>query len=1576
MRRKEPRWRGDLWPAGLTFLCVLACVAADFLSAGGRSAAAGARGSLPPLPTAIPAGAEERGGGACHPKPTCTSKDPTNSAGCYKHMSDAELELLLGGAVGLPLEPPVVCGQSVETPEEARAVLASGGPSPCERFRRQALAAIFNIRRSLLFGDGKLGDDGAGCFGVGWFRIVLRCGSAFVPDPETPDPSDALAVTYLTPISRLIEAASTLCELASCPPTNTAPCGKTIGKIADILDRVNTAKSREGDCGLCPGDRTPPAIQCPAGPLVFECEGTGGAAIDYRVTATDNCDPRPHVSCYPPPGTVLPVGSVRTVECVAVDLAGNVATCSFEVQVVDRTPPAIFCPPEPIVVDCVPGPGGNGAVVNYPLPAAADLCDAAPSVSANPPSGSFFPLGVTTVECVAVDASGNAATCSFEVHVVEETPPELYCPGDVEVECQGPEGTVVEYPPPMLSETCDGPEDPVCDVPSGSLFPLGTTTVTCRARSPSGAEVSCSFDVTVRDATPPAISCPQDMVVECGAPSGTPVFFEVTARDACDAEVAVACDPPSGSLFPVGETNVACSAVDSSGNVSTCSFRVIVADTTPPEITCPQGPVRVDCLIVDGAPGAIANFPDPLVSDLCDPHPAVEADRPSGSFFPLGTTTVTFTATDCWGNRSECSFEVHVVDETPPQLVCIEDATVECQGPEGAFVEYPIPLVADECDLAPLVSLDPPPGSLFPMGATTVSAVAADASGNEVSCSFEVRVVDATPPTISCPGDRLVECAGPEGTVVEFSLSASDLCDADPVVYSIPPSGSVFPVGVTVVDCFAVDSAGNLSSCRFNVSVVDTAPPEISCPDEIRVESQSPEGTPVAFSASAFDACGGAVDVTSEPPSGSLFPLGETVVNCTAVDSSGNRSSKSFSVFVVDTTPPVLSCPPEAIAIECTGENAARALYPLPGVTDNGDPNPALVCDPPPGTLLPLGTYVVVCTATDASGNSASCSFELKIVDTAAPGLNCPGDVVLEASGPEGAALSYDLPTPADTCDPAPNLACVPAPGTVFPIGTSVVACTADDSAGNMIRCEFEVRVVDTTPPVLHCPGDVVVDCSGPGGTQVNFEVRAEDLVDPSPAIASEPPSGSAFPIGTTEVRATATDRYGNSSYCVFRVTVRDATPPEISCPADFETACVEGGTALVEYPPPSVADGCDPAPVVECDPPSGSRLPLGTHAIRCTATDASGNRSSCEFSVRVVDEAPPALVCPPDLTVECEGPSGTVVDYPLPKATDSCDGERPVTCTPPPGSLFQAGETEVVCESSDASGNVARCTFLVTVRDATPPRILCPEEVIAEQTSPEGARVDFQVSVEDSCDPSATLAVDPPSGSLFPPGRTMVVSRAVDASGNVSECSFPVSVVDRTPPELTCPADMIALGTTAGNPAQRHEDLRWPPQEGPPKYAVTAVVTYDLPVARDAAQAEPPQVTATPPPGTRLELGTHVVTVRARDLAGNESTCTFQVTVIHGLHAFIRADTNLDARLDIADPIWTVNYLFSGGPKPLCFDAADANDDGTLNLSDAIYSLNYSFHGGPPPPEPFFPLCGLDPTEDALTCERYYPCE
>jgi subtilisin-like proprotein convertase family protein len=131
-------------------------------------------------------------------------------------------------------------------------------------------------------------------------------------------------------------------------------------------------------------------------------------------------------------------------------------------------------------------------------------------------------------------------------------------------------GAVVNYPAPT---TMGGCTVVTCVPPSGSFYPVGTTTTTCTDAS----QVSCSFDITVNDTQPPQITCPADVTATAppGDPSAIVNFPPPGSSDNCPG-VGAACAPPSGSAFPIGDTSVSCTATDGAGNTATCSFLVSV----------------------------------------------------------------------------------------------------------------------------------------------------------------------------------------------------------------------------------------------------------------------------------------------------------------------------------------------------------------------------------------------------------------------------------------------------------------------------------------------------------------------------------------------------------------------------------------------------------------------------------------------------------------------------------------------------------------------------------------------------------------------------------------------------------------------------------------------------------------------------------------------------------------------------------------------------------------------------------------------------------------------------------------
>jgi hypothetical protein len=263
----------------------------------------------------------------------------------------------------------------------------------------------------------------------------------------------------------------------------------TFGVI--VTDEGGLADSAE--CTVKVLDVTMPELTLPSGALSAEATSASGAAVSYTASATDAFDGVVDVTCLPGSGSTFPLGAT-TVSCSAADRAGNVATGSFGVHVVDTTPPNM--PDLPDVIGEATSP--TGANVTWPVAYADDLVDGSVLVQCAPPSGSHFALDVTaTVECGATDAAGNTATDAFTVFVDDTTPPAVTVPADLTTGATQWDGAAVSYGAASAQDVVDGDVAVRCTPESGSVFGFGANTVTCTAFDAHGNAGTNAFTVTV-----------------------------------------------------------------------------------------------------------------------------------------------------------------------------------------------------------------------------------------------------------------------------------------------------------------------------------------------------------------------------------------------------------------------------------------------------------------------------------------------------------------------------------------------------------------------------------------------------------------------------------------------------------------------------------------------------------------------------------------------------------------------------------------------------------------------------------------------------------------------------------------------------------------------------------------------------------------------------------------------------------------------------------------------------------------------------------------------------------------------
>ena len=190
-------------------------------------------------------------------------------------------------------------------------------------------------------------------------------------------------------------------------------------------------------------------------------------------------------------------------------------------------------------------------------------------------------------------------------------------------------------------------------------------------------------------------------------------------------------------------------------------------------------------------------------------------------------------------------------------------------------------------------------GGQAPIGVTNVLCTAVDPATRAVSLgAFPVTVADG-PPVLNVPADIVVEADSALGALVSYDVTATDAVDGPLPVECSPAAGALFPLSqATTVTCLATDSAHQTTTRTFVVQVHDTIAPVLCGLSDVSASATSELGAPLNFPTCANDSVDGALPVTCDRPPGSTFPLGVTLVTCTAADRSGNQSQGNFHAQV------------------------------------------------------------------------------------------------------------------------------------------------------------------------------------------------------------------------------------------------------------------------------------------------------------------------------------------------------------------------------------------------------------------------------------------------------------------------------------------------------------------------------------------------------------------------------------------------------------------------------------------------------------------------------------------------------
>src|SRR5213078_1223018 len=502
------------------------------------------------------------------------------------------------------------------------------------------------------------------------------------------------------------------------------------------------------------------------------------------------------------------------------------------------------------------------------------------------------------------------------------------------------------------------------------------------------------------------------------------ILAGVTVRDACSASNAITLtqSPAAGTLVGLGAHSITVTATDAAGNSATCSTTLTVSDATVPTVSCSAiPPISANDTCQAAVPNVLAGV---TVSDACSASNAITLTQSpaAGTLVGLGAHSITVTATDAAGNSATCSTTLTVSDATVPTVSCSAIPPISANDTCQAAVPNVLAgvTVSDACSASNAITLtqSPAAGTLVGLGAHSITVTATDAAGNSATCSTTLTVSDATVPTVSCsaipPISANDTCQAAVPNVLA-GVTVSDACSASNAITltQSPAAGTLVGLGAHSITVTATDAAGNSATCSTTLTVSDATVPTVSCSaiPPISANDTCQAALPnVLAGVTVSDACSAsnAITLTQSPAVGTLIGLGTHSIIVTATDAAGNSATCSTTLTVSDATVPTVSCP--AIPpISADGTCQAAVPNILAGVTvsDACSASSAITLtqSPAAGTLVGLGAHSITVTATDAAGNSATCSTTFTVSDATVPSVSCSAIPPISANGTCQAAV-------------------------------------------------------------------------------------------------------------------------------------------------------------------------------------------------------------------------------------------------------------------------------------------------------------------------------------------------------------------------------------------------------------------------------------------------------------------------------------------------------------------------------------------------------------------------------------------
>ena len=1016
------------------------------------------------------------------------------------------------------------------------------------------------------------------------------------------------------------------------------------------------------------------------------------------------------------------------------------------------------------------------------------------------------------------DNCGNSASAIQTITIQDTTAPNLSIPADVTIECSEEESST-NTGEATGSDTCSTVTITQSDDETSACGNTKTIVRTWTATDECGNTTSADQTIVVEDTTPPIITIPVDVTIECGEDESSENTGLAKAEDDCGGLTISESDDITETC---GNTKIIIrtwTAVDNCGNSISDSQTITVVDTTSPTFTVPAD-ITIECDIdaTDlSITGDVTNE-----ADNCDPdlEASFSDSVADGSCDNESTITRTWSLTDACDNITTLVQTINVMDTTAPTFTVPTDITIECDDDATDLsITGDVTDEADNCDtdLEATFSDSVADGSCDNESTITRTWSLTDACDNITTLVQTINVIDTTAPTFTVPTDITIEC---DDDATDLSITGdvtdeADNCDTDlEATFSDSVADGSCDNESTITRTWSLtDACDNITTLVQTINVMDTTAPTFTVPTDITIECDV-DATDLSITGDVTDEadnCDTDLEATFSDSVANGSCDNESTITRTwsLTDACDNITTLVQTINVIDTTAPTINIPASNIIVECDPNNngeiqdwldnngGATASDSCGNVTWSNDFN---------GTTSDCSNAIeVIFTATDECGNTTTTNASYSIQDTSAPNILTQGsDLTVECDGSgntnglndwlanNGGAIanddcsaliwSNDFTELTDECGAT---------------GSATVTFTATDACGNSETTIAVFSIEDTTAPTFNETIDAIIDveCNNVPAPET---LTATDNCGTATVTFQEIRTDGSCSYQYVLARTwTATDSCGNQTVVTQTVKVKDSTAPTFTVPDDITIDCdIDPNDLTITGDVTNETDNCDAGLEATYSDSIAAGNCANESVISRTwsLTDACNNTTTLVQTINVIDTTAPTFNETIDaiIDVECN-------NVPAPEtltATDNC-GTATVT--------FQEIRTDGSCSyqyvlartwtATDSCGNQTVVTQTVKVKDSTAPTFTVPDDITIDcDIDPNDLTITGDVTNEtDNCDAGleATYSDSVAAGKCT---HESVISRTwslTDACNNTTTLVQTINVIDTIVPTFTVPNDI-----------------------------------------------------------------------------------------------------------------------------------------------------------------------------------------